>query len=101
MTPEEQGSMASDLLKKLFGHRWNDFDSQDDVAARLCPVLDALRAAEDAALERAAELASEHECQTWAECCDCRGHISKAIRALKSPAPLTENRAIPDCEPSS
>ena len=29
------------------------------------------------------ELAGEHDCQTWAECCDCRSFIAQAIEKGK------------------
>lgn len=35
--------LACDVARQLFGHRWDDLESQDDVAARFTPIADAMR----------------------------------------------------------
>jgi hypothetical protein len=33
-------------------------------------------------LREAQRIAEEHDCNTWAECCDCRSAIAREIEAL-------------------
>ena len=56
------------------------FDQWYDVA-KLRPLTpkESMRAAWNAALILAADIAADHECHTWAECCDCRGKIEDDI----------------------
>lgn len=42
--------------------------------------LETLAARERAVLVKASDIALGHECDTYAECCDCRSQISASIR---------------------
>lgn len=65
-------------IKSMTFDEWYDPKTLRPLSAK-----ERIRAAWDKATQierqRCADIAQEHECDTWAECCDCRTKISKAI----------------------
>ncbi len=62
-------------LNEIQSDQWDKFDERDYT------LIDAaLRRAKAEGMREADDIAGDHICETWAECCDCASVIAREIR---------------------